>query len=568
MPLRQLKWLCLAGSLLGGANAQELQQQDIRVASGETLYRIATRIKPDEQVATVQVIYALWQANQSVFAGGSVHSLPSGSVLRRPSRQDMLSTPVNTARRWYYQVLAQGSLAQAAAVPAKTTATTPVPATLVVGTPSSATAGNPVAADSHSGTGASAAVSPTASKASVTEPKANKEPAVNTEPAVSAANTEASAWYNDIQADYTLELQQRYYPKAGAQGQQQHVSSAAFTADWYWQSSDRRHNLALQPYARFDQHDSKRSLFDLRQAFWQYVGDGYDIKAGIDIVFWGVTESQHLVDVINQTDLPADIDGETKLGQPMLNWNLYGDAGTLSLFVLPYFRERPYPGIDGRLRPPLPVDQDNPLYESAQRRRNIDFALRWSRQFGATDLALSYFEGNSREPLLYPTSAERLQPVYLQMQQLGLEALQVSGSWLWKLESIYRKTRLQDWVALTAGVEYTWVGLADTDWDLGWIAEYQYDSRDLSATSPGQNDVFVGARLVANDEAGSEILLGLAQDLDNSDSQSGKLEASMRLSNALRLQLDAWFFRSNTVTDPLFMLQHDDYLQLSLSYYF
>ena len=80
--------------------------------------------------------------------------------------------------------------------------------------------------------------------------------------------------------------------------------------------------------------------------------------------------------------------------------------------------------------------------------------------------------------------------------------------------------------------------------------------------------MFVGARFVANDEAGSEVLLGFAQDLDNSDSQSGKIEASMRLSNALRLQLDAWFFRSNTATDPLFMLQHDDYLQLSLSYYF
>lgn len=560
MQARYLSCLSILGMLLGTVSAQELQQHEIRVASGETLFRIASRIKPDDQVATVQVIYALWQANQAVFAGGSVHSLPSGSILRRPSRQEMLSTPVSTARRWYYQALEQNNTLQpqtSSSGQIMTAAVVKTPATTVHETGQPAIASNSPSEKKD----VSSAVSPAINKVQSTA--AAKVSTVET-----VEDASIPAWYSEIAADYTLELQQRYYPRQGAQGQQQHVSSAALTADWYWQSADRRHHLALQPYARWDQRDSERSLFDLRQAYWQYVGDGFDVKAGIDIVFWGVTESQHLVDVINQTDLPADIDAETKLGQPMLNWNLYGDAGTLSLFVLPYFRERPFAGVDGRLRPPLPVDQHNPLYESAQRRHNLDFALRWSQQFSGTDLALSYFEGNSREPLLYQTAEGNLQPLYLQMQQLGLEALTVSGSWLWKLESIYRKTRQQDWVALTTGVEYTWVGLAGTDWDLGWIAEYQYDSRDSNATSPGQNDVFVGARFVANDEAGSEVLLGFAQDLDNSDSQSGKIEASMRLSNALRLQLDAWFFRSNTATDPLFMLQHDDYLQLSLSYYF
>lgn len=560
MKARYLSCLSLLGILQGSACAEELRQHEIRVASGETLFRIASRIKPDEQVATVQVIYALWQANQAVFAGRSVHALPSGSILKRPSRQEMLSTPVSSARRWYYQALEQTSPLPAQISNASrlnTSVAVKTQETTVNATSLLTVANHP----SSEKTDIRSTVNPTVNDVQSTAP-ARASAAKTTED----ANT--PAWYSDIEADYTLELQQRYYPRQGDQGQQQHVSSAAFTADWYWQSSDRHHNLALQPYARWDQHDSERSLFDLRQAYWQYVGDGFDVKAGIDIVFWGVTESQHLVDVINQTDLPADIDGETKLGQPMLNWNLYGDAGTLSLFVLPYFRERPFVGVDGRLRPPLLVEQDKPLYESSQRRRNIDFALRWSRQFGATDLALSYFEGNSREPVWYQTETGTLQPLYLQMQQLGLEALKVSGSWLWKLESVYRKTRQQDWVALTAGVEYTWVGLAGTDWDLGWIAEYQYDSRDQYASSPGQNDVFIGTRFIANDEAGSEILFGFAQDLDNSDSQSGKLEASMRLTNSLRLQLDAWFFRSNTATDPLFMLQHDDYLQLSLSYYF
>lgn len=388
-----------------------------------------------------------------------------------------------------------------------------------------------------------------------------------------AAQHNPAPWHQDIDADYSLQLQQRYYPQQGEPTQAQHYSSVAFNADWYWQSADRRQHLALQPYLRWDQRDSERNLLDLRQAYWQYVGDGFDIKAGVDIVFWGVTESQHLVDVINQTDAVAHIDGETKLGQPMLNWNLHGRGGSLALYLLPYFRERSFAGPDGRLRPPLPVDQHNPQYESAQAERNLDFALRWSQRFNALELGLSYFAGNNREPLLQPTAQGtlqplHLQPLYLQMQQLGLDSLWLSGSWIWKLETIYRQTRRQDFVAATAGFEYTHVGLFSSNWDLGWIAEYQYDSRDQQAPVPGQNDIFIGGRFVVNDAAGTEILLGIAQDLDNGSSQSGKLEASTRLGNSSRLSLDAWFFRAKHSEDPLYLLRRDDFLQLSLDYYF
>ncbi|MGP9799597.1 hypothetical protein [Rheinheimera sp. NSM] len=382
------------------------------------------------------------------------------------------------------------------------------------------------------------------------------------------AQDNPAPWYQDINADYSLQLQQRYYPQQGEPPQARHYSSAAFSADWYWQSADRRHQLALQPYLRWDQRDSERNLLDLRQAYWQYVGDGFDIKAGVDIVFWGVTESQHLVDVINQTDAVAHIDGETKLGQPMLNWNLHGSGGSLALFLLPYFRERSFAGPDGRLRPPLFINQSQPEYESAQAERNLDFALRWSQRFDALELGLSYFEGNNREPLLQPTAQGTLQPLYLHMQQLGLDSLWLSGSWIWKLETIYRKTRRQDFVAATAGFEYTHVGLFGSNWDLGWIAEYQYDSRGQQAPLPGQNDIFIGGRFVVNDAAGTEILLGVAQDLDNGSSQSGKLEASTRLGNSSRLSLDAWFFRAKHSEDPLYLLRRGDFLQLSLDYYF
>ena len=538
----------LSIALLFATAAQASAQQLGPVRPADTLWKLATQARPDDQVAMVQVVYALWQTNPDAFMQQNVNALRTGATLTIPSREQMLATPAVKARQWYYQAIARKPIYLPAETESAEKTSTELAEKL------------PIAAKPQ--------VEPAETKVTTTVTAAPQ--ATSQTPAENAAqDTEPTPnWRDNLTADYSLTLQQRYYPTEGEQGQATAHSSAALSAEWVWQSDDRSIQMAFEPFLRWDQRDKERNLVDLRQAYWQYIGDGYDVKAGVDIVFWGVTESQHLVDVINQTDLVAGIDGEAKLGQPMLNWNMYGDGGTLALYLLPYFRERTLPGIDGRLRLPLVFDTDNPLYESAQAEKNLDFALRWSRQFDELDLGLSYFEGNNREPEFQLTEQGRLRPEYLQMQQIGLDTQLISGSWIWKLESIYRKTRLRDFVAATAGFEYTQVGLFGSSWDLGWIAEYQFDSRDILAPVPGQNDLFVGGRLVVNDAAGSEILFGMAQDLDDSDSRVGKLEASMRLSNQLRLRLDAWFFSSTLPDDMLYFIRKDDYVQLSLDYYF
>ena len=75
----------------------------------------------------------------------------------------------------------------------------------------------------------------------------------------------------------------------------------------------------------------------MRELYWRGVFGDLEVKAGAVKVFWGVTESQHLVDVINQADLVENIDSEDKLGQPMINLSWGKDWGTLELFVLPYY---------------------------------------------------------------------------------------------------------------------------------------------------------------------------------------------------------------------------------------
>ncbi len=72
------------------------------------------------------------------------------------------------------------------------------------------------------------------------------------------------------------------------------------------------------PFARLDSADTERTHFDIRELNYLWLTDNWELRFGIRKVFWGVTETQHLVDIINQTDLVEHIDGEDKLGQPMI----------------------------------------------------------------------------------------------------------------------------------------------------------------------------------------------------------------------------------------------------------
>ncbi|MGB5339328.1 MAG: hypothetical protein WBO06_09565, partial [Gammaproteobacteria bacterium] len=235
------------------------------------------------------------------------------------------------------------------------------------------------------------------------------------------------------------------------------VTEPEFYSEW----DNGRQSFTFQPFLRLDQHDSARTHGDIRELLWQKAGQSWELSAGISKVFWGVAESQHLVDIINQTDLVEDIDQEDKLGQPLVNLALIRDWGTIDLYVLPGFRERTFPGRDGRLRSIPRVDTDHPLYASAAEDRHIDFAIRWSHYIGDWDFGLAHFSGTSREPRLLPgltAGGEAvLIPLYETIDQTSLDLQATLGDWLWKLEWLTRSGQGDRYSAAVGGFEYTWV---------------------------------------------------------------------------------------------------------------
>ncbi|MFC4250300.1 hypothetical protein [Sinimarinibacterium flocculans] len=329
-------------------------------------------------------------------------------------------------------------------------------------------------------------------------------------------------------------------------------------------------SVTVRPFARWDSIDDERSHLDLRELMLQHRFGNFDLRAGVGRVFWGVTESVHLVDIVNQTDLVENPDGEDKLGQPMLSLAWTTDYGSFTGYVLPYFRERTLPGPDARLRAPLPVAIDDAVYESSEEEKHVDAAVRWSLSTSLLDVGLSHFSGTARDPRfeIAPTpDGAVLVPVYDQIEQTGLDLNVVTGGWIWKLEAIHQTNCIEDFTAAAGGFEYTFSAPFGTGWDVGALAEFLWDERGSDSPSPFQRDLFVGTRIAANDVAGTELLAGAIVDTERGGA-FGNIEASRRIGNGGKLVVEMRLFMDADEDDPLYFFRRDDYLQLEYIRYF
>ncbi len=368
-----------------------------------------------------------------------------------------------------------------------------------------------------------------------------------------------------------IEAQLRFFNQAPLSTDQSSTDvSVAATPEFFYSWNDSKDSLELVPFGRADQHDNQRTHADIREFSWLHVGNNWESRIGIRRVFWGVTEFQHLVDIINQTDAVEDVDNEDKLGQAMLNLSQVMDWGILDFYILPGFRERSFSGIHGRPRLAV-INQDQSIYESSAGRHHVDYALRWSHSIGDFDLGISGFRGTSRDPSIMPspdpTAATTLIPFYPQIAQFGLELQATTDTFLWKLEAIRNSNKQQDFSALQGGLEYTQYGIFDSGIDLGWLFEYGWDSRGKNGGSVNQNDLYLGSRLTFNDADSSEMLFGLSSDRDF-HSTSLLLEASKRFGDSIKISLDLRAFSITNTTDPLYSLRRDNHIQLTTQYFY
>lgn len=377
---------------------------------------------------------------------------------------------------------------------------------------------------------------------------------------------EAAEWSGYVSEDI------RFFTESPSDSRQ-HGNNISLVAEpeFYHEWDNSNQNFTFTPFVRLDQGDDERTHADIRELVWMKVSDNWELKAGVSKVFWGVTESLHLVDIINQTDLVENTYGEDKLGQPMVTLSLIQNWGVVDLFVLPYFRERTFPGVKGRLRTSPYVDTDQAIYQSSREQNHIDYSARWSQTLSVWDIGLSYFAGTSRDPrfILGSNSLNQpvLIPVYDLIKQTGLDVQGTFDAWLWKLEAIYRTGQGEAYAAITGGFEYTLYGVVDSDIDVGILLEYLYDDRGDQAPTPFQDDFLIASRIAFNDAQSTEILIGAITAAD-SVAPGYSIEASRRFGDNWKVSLESRFFHSAETSDPLNAFSHDDYIEFDAAYYF
>ncbi|OUS00216.1 hypothetical protein A9Q84_00800 [Halobacteriovorax marinus] len=361
----------------------------------------------------------------------------------------------------------------------------------------------------------------------------------------------------------------RYFPEEGKYGNTEKLQPSFVIepqAMYSW-DNDRQVTTVI-PYLRVDEQDNERTHFDLREMSYVGAFNNIETRIGVSKVFWGVTESYHLVDVINQSDFVDNIDGEDKLGQPMVNLSYLTDYGTFTGFALPYFRERTFSGSEGRFRGPLVVNTDKVQYMHVDGQNHTDYALRWSHYFGDFELGLSYFNGTNRDPFFKAISSTEIAPIYTQMEQYSIDSQYIYENWLLKTEMIVRDSQLeQRFFSTVTGFEYTFSNIKQTGLDVGVLAEWLYDERGTKTQTPFYDHTFIGTRIALNDVKSTEILAGMFVNNHDMSLTSYRIEAERRINENWKWEVNANIIHEPAPVSGLYLYEKDSYIEASISFY-
>ena len=382
--------------------------------------------------------------------------------------------------------------------------------------------------------------------------------------AVAQSGAAHKAFKFNVEINDRLFFEEGIYP-----GQKRHYISLAFQPEFYVAWAGGKQSIKFSGFARIDQHDQRRNHLDIRELYWNKRLGPNEISAGFKKVFWGKTEANHLVDIINQTDLLEGFNREEKLGELMLQFSRLSNFGTLDLFFMPYFRKQVFPGRSGRLRPgndhDLVIDSRKFDFENQAERWHPSRAVRWSHYMGRFDLGASYFYGTGRDPVII--DLKNFDAFYGIIHQVGLDMQSTIGPLLYKLEAVYRHNDRQEMFAFDTGFEYTFSNIASSGIDVGIMAEYIYDSREDLSLSGLQNDLFTGLRVSINDVQGTQFMMGSILDLERTSRQYF-IEGKRRIGKDWVIKAESHLFDKVDKSEIISLIRKDSFVQTTLIKYF
>lgn len=148
---------------------------------------------------------------------------------------------------------------------------------------------------------------------------------------------------------------------------------------------------------------------DIREAYLDLSVGQLDLRAGRQIVTWGVGDLEFISDVFPK-DWVAFLSGAPmeylKVGSDAINLNLHPGPFSVQAIAIPFFTPDRTPVADRLFfYNPLPAGASSETVEPAARRENVEGALRVFRGIRGNDVALYGYRGFFRSP------AARFDPV-------------------------------------------------------------------------------------------------------------------------------------------------------------
>lgn len=376
--------------------------------------------------------------------------------------------------------------------------------------------------------------------------------------------------------------------------------SETFEGDFKFTYDDEKNfRTVLHPRIRVDFLDFSRNRYLPNESHLVFYTPRLEVKAGLDVVSWGVSNSFNPTDLINRRDFEYNFYDPEKMGELLVSLkSTFPRVGpvdelTAHFLLLPLFQKAPLPELDTRF--PIRGDANGVPFTVTDQQESPDYpeavgaALHLKGTLKGADMALFYYHGPERDPgyrlIIDSSGTLRLEPFYYSIDAVGGNFEVPFKNLLFHLEAVVKSTASNDpkphevafeeteaiptsYATFIPGLDYTLTGGLGGG-EIEVTMEYLIDTdqgENLRNFRPFQNDLFVGSRWRFNDRRDSKIEAGVIKDLTNREAVF-LFEGSTKIYRELRAALRGVVVnRDLSHTTPLSFFDNNSYVSLKVSY--
>lgn len=359
----------------------------------------------------------------------------------------------------------------------------------------------------------------------------------------------------------------RLYSSPHEATKESHRLAVRLAPEWRW--ADGGTSMVFSPALYLEGANNGRTRVDVNELYLSTRLGDTTVKAGLSRLFWGVTESRHLVDVVNPPDLAHHYAAEQRLSTAMLHVAHPTPVGRLEVLLLPWERDPKYPGTAGRPRTDLPI---HPAVEHPNGTPPA-FAARLAISQGGFDSHVYFFRGLDRETVLAARTQPMAAPTELTatrrlIRQWGADLQVPVGNFLAKAELTYRSGYSRNFFSGVAGGEYALSGINGSVVDVSLLGEYQFDLRPADAPlTTLERAVYAGVRVALNDPASTEFKFGVVAET-TTGARIWRGDASRRIAKNWTVEGTLHVFDNARKSPSLMDYRKDSYVEVLAKYHF